>query len=271
MTAREPLRVLAACGLAFEAALAAGSGVVAVCGPGPARLAARLDALLDGLHDARADPRQAERLNEGLHARVGVPPDALLAAHLAGDTEARLARAEPAWAGILSFGCAGALDPGLAPGTCILATGIQTADGFLCADAAWLRSLARRLPQAVQGELAGLDAPLLCARDKAILWRSSGACAVDMESHAAARIARRHGVPFAACRVVLDPAWRSVPPSALAGMGGDGRTRPGPLLRALAAAPGELGPLCMLAWDALRARRALGQVRARLGGRLAAP
>jgi hopanoid-associated phosphorylase len=271
MAAREPLPVLAACGLAFETALAAGPGVVAVCGPGPGRLAARLDALLDERHDARADPGQAERLNGGLHACEAVAPAARLAAHVAGDTGGRPARAEPAWAGILSFGCAGALDPGLAPGTCILATGVQTADGFLCADAAWLRSLARRLPQAVHGELLGLDAPSINARDKAGLWRSSGACAVDMESHAAARIARRHGLPFAACRVVLDPAWRSVPPSALAGMGADGGTAPWPLLRALAAAPGELGPLCMLAWDALRARRALGQVRARLGARLAAP
>lgn len=271
MAAREPLPVLAACGLAFEAALAAGPGVVAACGPGPARLAARLDALLDGRRDTESAPRQAGRLKEGLHARVAVPSAAQPAAHVAGETEERLPRAEPAWAGILSFGCAGALDPGLAPGTCILATGVQTADGFVCADAAWLRSLARRLPQAVHGELAGLDAPLTSARDKAILWRSSGACAVDMESHAAARIARHHGLPFAACRVVLDPAWRSVPPSALAGMAADGSTAPWPLLRALAAAPGELGPLCMLAWDALRARRALGQVRARLGARLAAP
>ncbi|TQK11966.1 squalene--hopene cyclase [Herbaspirillum sp. SJZ107] len=267
MAAREPLPVLAACGLAFEAALAAGPGVVAVCGPGPGRLTARLDALLD----ARPDPLHAERMNEGLHARVAVPSAAEVVAHVGGATEHRPTRAEPAWAGILSFGCAGALDPELAPGTCILATGIQTAGGFLCADAAWLRSLARCLPRAVHGELAGLDAPLTSARDKAVLWRASGACAVDMESHAAARIARRHGLPFAACRVVLDPAWRGVPPSALAGMAADGGTRPAPLLRALAAAPGELGPLCLLAWDALRARRALGQVRARLGARLAAP
>jgi len=271
MAAREPLPVLAACGMAFEAALAAGPGVVAMCGPGPGRLAEQLDALLDARRDSRPAPRQAGRLNENVHARAAVPSAAPLAAHVAGETEERLACAEPAWAGILSFGCAGALDPELAPGTCILATGIQTADGFLCADAAWLRSLARCLPRAVHGELAGLDAPLTSARDKAVLWRSSGACAVDMESHAAARIARRHGLPFAACRVVLDPAWRGVPPSALAGMAADGGTRPGPLLRVLAAAPGELGPLCMLAWDALRARRALGQVRARIGARLAAP
>lgn len=223
--------VLAACGLAFEAALAAGPGVAVVCGPGPERLSARLDACL------------------------AMPPGS----------------AAQSWSGILSFGCAGALDPGLAPGTCVLATGVQTGEGFLCADPDWLRGLARCLPGAVAGELAGLDAPLLDAADKARLWRDSGACAVDMESHAAARVARRHGLPFAACRVVLDPAWRSVPPCALAGMDADGGNALLPLLRALAAAPRQLGPLCVLAGDAWRARRALGRVRARLGARLALP
>jgi hopanoid-associated phosphorylase len=239
--------VLAACGMAFEAALVAGPSVVAVCGPGPARLA------------------------DGLHALLNEPLSGLLSANVVGAPDNRPLRAPPALAGIISFGCAGALDPGLAPGTCVLATGVQTADGFLCADAAWLGSLARRLPDAVHGELLGLDAPLLTARDKASLWRSSGACAVDMESHAAALVAQRHGLPFAACRVVLDPAWRSVPQVVLAGMRADGGTALGPLLRALAAAPGELGPLCVLACDAWRARRALARVRARLGERLALP
>jgi len=219
--------VLAACGMAFEAALAAGPGVGAVCGPGPARLAA------------------------------------MLAAQLGSDGAG--------WGGILSFGCAGALDPDLAPGTCVLATGVQTGEGFLSADADWLRALARRLPAAVSGELAGVDAPLGTAADKAALWRAGGACAVDMESHAAALVARRHGLPFAACRVVLDPAWRSVPACALAGLEEDGATAMGPLLRTLAGAPGQLGPLCVLACDAWRARRALGRVRARLGERLALP
>ncbi len=35
--------------------------------------------------------------------------------------------------------------------------------------------------------------------------------AVDMESHVAARVAARHGLPFAALRVISDPASRSLP------------------------------------------------------------
>jgi hypothetical protein len=103
------------------------------------------------------------------------------------------------------------------------------------------------------------------------LWRDSGACAVDMESQAAALAARRHGLPFAACRVVLDPAWRSLPGSALAALREDGRTDTLALLRALAGAPREIGPLAALALDAWRARRALRRMRVQLGAALAPP
>lgn len=222
--------LLAACGLAFEAAIAAGPGVQAVCGPGRQRLSAGLDAL------AGAGPA--------------------------------------AFAGIFSFGCAGGLDPGLAPGTVVLATGVHTPEGYLAADPAWLEALMRVLPDAAAGELVGLDAPVLAAAGKRALWHGSGARIADMESHAAVLAARRHGLPFAACRVVLDPAWRDVPPCALAGLREDGGTALGPLLRALAGPPGfarQLGPLCALARDAWTVRRALRRVRARLGPRLAFP
>jgi hypothetical protein len=153
----------------------------------------------------------------------------------------------------------------------VVATGVLAGDEIIAADAAWVRLLLACLPGAWPGKLAGLDLPLLTSVDKLALWRKTGACAVDMESHAAALAARRHRLPFAACRVVLDPAWRDLPSCALAGMREDGSSAPWPMLRALAGAPGELGPLCALALDAWRARRALRQVRARLGARLAAP
>jgi hopanoid-associated phosphorylase len=231
---QDPL-VLAVCGLAFEAAIAAGPGVVPVCGPGPARVAARLEALL------------------AAQLPVEFP-----------DREQR-------WAGIISFGCAGALAPGLAAGDCVVATGVRTAAGVIPSDPAWVRALLACLPGARAGELAGLDVPLATASDKARLWRDSGACAVDMESHAAALAARRHALPFAACRVVLDPAWRSLPSCALAGMRDDGTSALLPLLRGLAGAPRELGPLCALALDAWRARLVLRRARAQLGPALALP
>jgi hopanoid-associated phosphorylase len=178
------------------------------------------------------------------------------------------------WAGIISFGCAGGLDPGLASGDCVVATGVLTPAGIVAADPAWSRALLERLPGARAGLLAGVDAPVATAAAKAALWREAGAAAVDMETHAAALTARRHGLPFAACRVVLDPAWRSLPAAALAGIdagsvGGLGAAWP--VLRGLVAAPGQIASVCLLAREAWVARRALRQARDRLGVALGLP
>ena len=175
------------------------------------------------------------------------------------------------WAGIISFGCAGGLDPDLACGDCVVATGVLTPGGLIATDPDWSRALLDRLPGARPGLLAGVDAPVATAAAKAALWHDAGATAVDMETHAAALAARRHGLPFAACRVVLDPAWRGVPAAALAGLD-EGGVRA--VLRALASAPGQIPALCVLARDAWVARRSLLRVRARLGpalGRYLAP
>jgi hopanoid-associated phosphorylase len=220
--------VLLVCGLPFEAGIAAGPGVVTVCGPGPRRVAAGINALA---------------------GRDGAPR----------------------WAGILSFGCAGALDPSLRAGDCVLASCVAGGAEALPTDPAWTQALAARLPQARRGPLAGLDAPLAARAAKARLQQQSGALAVDMESHAAALAAQRLGLPFAALRVVLDPAWRSLPPCALAAMREDGGTDLAALLRELARAPGQLGPLTLLAADAWRARRSLRRVRAQLDAALAPP
>ena len=172
----------------------------------------------------------------------------------------------PHWTGIISFGCAGGLDPQLPCGSCVVAVGVLTPDGPVAADPDWTSALLARLPGAHAAALAGVDAPLATRAAKAQLWRTSGAIAADMESHAAALAARRHGLPFAACRVVLDPAWRSVPSCALAGVDGVGA-----VLRGLAGEPGQLGPLCALARDAWVARRELRRARARLGAALGWP
>jgi hopanoid-associated phosphorylase len=173
--------------------------------------------------------------------------------------------------GIISFGCAAGLDPALTPGACVLAEAVTTPTEIIQTDAAWLRALSACLPGAVHGTLAGIDMPLCDAGDKAALRQASGACAADMESHVAAALARHYGLPFAACRVVLDPAWHGVPSCALAGLREDGTNAAGPLLRALAERPWQAPALATLAVDAYRARRGLHAARSRLGAALAAP
>lgn len=173
--------------------------------------------------------------------------------------------------GIISFGTAGGLDPSLAPGTCVLAERIVSESGTLTVDADWLGALRSCLPDAQLGALAGVDQPLMSASDKQRLWLESGARAVDMESHHAALIAHRLGLPFVACRVIVDPAQRSLPSSATVGLRDDGSTAFMPILKALAGHPGQLPALIQLAFDAGAARRTLRTARSRLGNAFALP
>jgi hypothetical protein len=85
-----------------------------------------------------------------------------------------------------------------------------------------------------------------------------------MESHIAAEQAGAHGLPFAVCRAIVDPAWRTLPPAATAGLREDGTTALAPILRELARAPGQLPAMIRLAFDARAARLSLVAARAAL-------
>jgi len=173
-------------------------------------------------------------------------------------------------AGILSFGIAGGLDPKLRPGAVILANGIIAGEKRWPVDAAWRARLAARLRDALPGDLAGVDAPVLSPAGKQAL-AESGALAVDMESHIAARLAAAHGLAFAALRIVCDPADRAIPPAAIAGMREDGGTDLGAILRALLSAPGQLPAMIRLAYDARVAFAAIERCRHSLGAEIQPP
>lgn len=172
-------------------------------------------------------------------------------------------------AGIISFGCAGGLDPSLRPGDCLLPDAVQTPGGIVEADRQWLAALRRMLPYAHGGALAGASRPCSETADKERLWRL-GARAVDMESHRAALAARELGAPFVALRAIADPAWRTVPSCVLAGLS-SGEFALAPMLRALAAHPAQLPALLMLAADALVAKRTLQAARALAGDAFSIP
>jgi hypothetical protein len=80
-----------------------------------------------------------------------------------------------------------------------------------------------------------------------------------------ARLAADHGLAFAAIRVIVDPAHRTVPAAALAGMRPDGRTDPLAVLRALVSAPSQALALMRVASDVFLARNALQRGRRLLG------
>ncbi|GLU33404.1 phosphorylase [Trinickia caryophylli] len=173
--------------------------------------------------------------------------------------------------GIISFGTAGGLADGLMPGTLIVADRIDGPFGRTQADPRWTERIADRLAASGatfpihRGTLAAVAQAVTGVEAKRALNQAHGALAVDMESHIAAAMAGTRGLPFAACRVVVDPAWRSLPPAAMAGLRDDGSTALLPILAELARAPRQLRDLIRLAADARAARKTLVAARRVLG------
>ncbi len=172
-------------------------------------------------------------------------------------------------AGLISIGTAGALDPALHPGAWIVPARVVTSTESYECDPHWSERIARRLGVTGGGTLAAVGAPVRDAAAKGALFRATGALAVDMESGSAARRAALHGVPFVAARVVIDPAQRALPSSALVGLRADGTVALTALIAELARHPGQLPGLFRLALDARCARQALARGVAALGVDLA--
>jgi len=124
--------------------------------------------------------------------------------------------------GVISFGVAGGLAPHLAPGDWVIGSGVRTGHERYPADRRWSSCLLQAIPGSVHGEIAGADAPIADASEKTRLHTLTGAMAVDMESHVAAKVAALHHIPFAVCRTVIDPADRDLPPAAVIDLRHDG-------------------------------------------------
>lgn len=205
---------------------------------------------------------EAEILRKGLQ-RIG--SDAAIA--IAGPARARAAADRLIGDGataLMSFGIAGALDPTLQPGDVVLADNVIGPLGDpMPTDAAWRAELARRIGDRTQVKvvgLAGSDRPVCTPAEKAAIFGSVGAAAVDMESHAVAAAAAARGLPFLAVRAIADSAGRAIPAWVFTTTGTDGRLRIAPLLRGLLSGPGEWGSLVGLARDSQAAKAALRRV-----------
>jgi adenosylhomocysteine nucleosidase len=117
--------------------------------------------------------------------------------------------------GVISFGVAGGLDPSLKTGDVVVATEVMAGDtrwlAGLSLTEAQIASIALGRRRVVRGLLAGVEELVGASACKAALHSETGAAAVDMESHIAAAYAAEFGIPFAALRVISDPAHRALP------------------------------------------------------------
>ena len=172
--------------------------------------------------------------------------------------------------GVVSFGTAGGLAPDLGTGDVVVASAIVKDQARLFTDPVWSEAILHKV-RGHHGEIASVDDPVAHAADKRTLRGRTGASAVDMESFIAASVALEHAVPFVACRVIIDPADRTLPASALAGFRRDGSSDIAAVLFALLRRPGELPDLLRVGREARTARAALAIVRSLLGPRFGLP
>ena len=174
--------------------------------------------------------------------------------------------------GILSFGIAGALEPTLVTGDVVVGSEVREEDGTVWrTDPGWTRALSERLPNARTAAIIGAGRVIAGAAEKSAVRMRTGAIAVDMESHHAARIAAALAIPFAVLRVVADGVEADLPRSALVGLRRDGSTAPLAVLASLARRPQELPALLHLARVTSRALASLAHCRELLGGDLGCP
>lgn len=159
--------------------------------------------------------------------------------------------------GLISFGVAGGLKADLPPGTCIVGSEIVAGDRRYSTDRHRSQKLLERLPGALSGVLAGVPAPVTTAEAKRALHASTGALAVDMESHIVADAAARFGLPMTAVRVICDPAARGLPEMAFRSVRADGTTNVASLLQAIVRQPNHIPAMVRVAFDARAARATL--------------
>ncbi len=167
--------------------------------------------------------------------------------------------------GLLSFGLAGGIAPTLTAGDLIIPKDVITTDGRrFVPDAAWLNGLQDKLAKGIDinvSSLAGSNCAVTTVAAKRALRDSTGAVAVDLESHAVADLASASGVPFLVVRAVADAYDRTVPGWIVnKGVDENGQIRPLPLLAALASRPYTLPALIVLAGDSRKAFATLRRV-----------
>jgi len=172
---------------------------------------------------------------------------------------------------IISFGIAGGLHVEATPGTWLVASAVVSRSARWPVDAAWAAALARNLPGAARGDLAGAESILRTSAEKRALNAATGAFAVDTESHVVAAFAAAHNLPFAVFRVIADPASRELSDAASRGMRRDGTIDRRAVLGSVLRGPGQLPSLFRNARDARSAVRALSRGRRLLGPGLGYP
>lgn len=150
---------------------------------------------------------------------------------------------------LLSFGIAGGLDPALGVGDVVFSSHVVT-----LLDEAYGKKAKGKIEKPnlragsrmVKGSMCGVDEIVCTPDEKAKIFKSSSAAAVDMESHAVARVAMKNGLPFFVIRSISDGSRDTLPAYVAKGVNPEGKPQVAPILKGLAADPFSLPLLLKL-------------------------
>lgn len=170
--------------------------------------------------------------------------------------------------GVISFGMAGALSTDLRIGDWIIGSRTCGPLEMEC-DPPWQAALANALPNARTGPVYADGRLIGDAQEKRSLCHRHGALAADMESHFAAGLAARAGVPFAILRCISDEAVHQLPPAIAVAMRPDGGLALGNILKSIARKPAQMLDILSTLNHFTRAYAALRRDAASIPGRLA--
>ncbi|MGI9499524.1 MAG: hypothetical protein ACR2P3_05775 [Geminicoccaceae bacterium] len=166
---------------------------------------------------------------------------------------------------LCSFGLAGGLQPGLSSGSLLLPERVSLPNGErIETDSIWRERLVYLARAAdldpLSMMIAGSDDLAATPAVKADLHQTSGAAAIDMESHAVGEVALAARLPFVVVRVVADTYDEAIPEVARHGLGAEGQIKPLAVLMELMRHPDQTGSLIRLGRGSGRALGALRRV-----------
>lgn len=164
---------------------------------------------------------------------------------------------------LISWGCAAALSPQLRAGDLTLATAvINTDDGDAQAEVSkpWQAHCKKQLSETLTihtGTLASSKQIIISSEHKQRLHAATGACVLDMESLAIAKIAQQYNYPFIAIRAIADPVNMDLPQAISVAINTEGEVVLNRLLGYLVKHPSELLGLIKVGLQFNAARKTL--------------
>lgn len=169
---------------------------------------------------------------------------------------------------LLSWGCAGAINPSLKPGDVVLPKELVDVDDVsLPVDPQWHRHASQLLAATGRlhtGKLAETATIISTSREKSHLQSFTKAIAVDMESAAIAKVAAKRHLPFLSIRAIVDPANLDLPRAIAYADNGEGEIVMSRLLLFVATHPTELPRLICLGFYFNAAKSALKRIACKL-------